>query len=77
MREKLFHCVNYQNMNKTNRSQDENPMTPIMAEPMVSYGVRSETRNSQKHVLRDDIHSAIDGEELLNLLRPRIKSLFK
>lgn len=73
----MFLCVNYLNMNKTNRYQDEKPMTPIMAEPVVAYEARSETRNSQERVLRDDIHSAIDGEELLNRLRPRIKSLFK
>lgn len=27
--------------------------------------------------LRNDINTAIDGEELLSRLRPRIKSLFK
>jgi len=64
-------------MNKTNRYQDENPMTPITAEPMVVYETRTEIENVQKLVLRNDMNSAIDGEELLSRLRPRIKSLFK
>ena len=71
--------VAIQDMDKinTNRYQDENPMTPIVSEPVVAYGYRRDTVNTQNVILRNDINTAIDGEELLSRLRPRIKSLFK
>ena len=52
-------------------------MTPIVSEPVVAYGYRRDTVNTQNVILRNDINTAIDGEELLSRLRPRIKSLFK
>ena len=61
----------------TNNQYQEDSITPIVDEPNVAYETRGNVFDSQNHVLRDDIHSAVDGEELLNRLRPRIKSLFE
>ena len=72
----LFLCKNIQNMN-TNNQYQEDSITPIVDEPNVAYETRGNVFDSQNHVLRVDIHSAVDGEELLNRLRPRIKSLFE
>jgi len=64
-------------MKRINRYQEENPKTPVVAEPVVIYGVRSEVDDYHEIASRNDINSAIDGEELLNRLRPRINSLFE
>lgn len=64
-------------MSKINRYKKKEPITPIVAESTVVYGVKRDVNECQGGDLRNDIYSAIDGEELLNRLRPRIKSLFK
>lgn len=64
-------------MKRINRYQEESPKTPIVAEPVVTYGVKNELNDFRKCASRNDMNSAIDGEELLNRLRPRIKSLFE
>lgn len=64
-------------MSKINRYQEKEPITHIVAEPTIVYGIKNEVNECREYTLRNDIHSAIDGEELLNRLRPRIKSLFK
>lgn len=64
-------------MKRINRYQEESPKTPIVAEPVVTYGVENELNDFRKCASRNDMNSAIDGEELLNRLRPRIKSLFE
>ncbi|MBO5015114.1 MAG: hypothetical protein J6C92_04800 [Bacteroidaceae bacterium] len=64
-------------MTTDNRYQEEEPITHIVSEPTVVYEVKSEVNEYREKKSRNDIHSAIDGEELLNRLRPRIKSLFE
>ena len=64
-------------MKKTTKYDVEYPVTPLVSEPMGAYGIRNEVSDRLKYTLRNDIKSVIEGEELLNRLRPRIKSLFK
>lgn len=64
-------------MKKATKYDEEYPVVPVVAEPMAVYGTRDGVRNCPKFISRNDIKSAIEGEELLNRLRPRIKSLFK
>ena len=64
-------------MKKATKYEVEYPVTPVVSEPVAAYGMRSEVSNSPRFTSRNDIKLAIEGEELLNRLRPRIKSLFK
>jgi len=64
-------------MKKIKKYQIEDSGTPIVAEPVIAYGSRSEADICRNYASRNDMKAAIDGDELLNRLRPRIKSLFK
>lgn len=48
----------------------------IASEPVVTYGAVRDISINTIAKSRDNINQAITGEELLNRLRPRIKSLF-
>lgn len=54
-------------MSKTKAYKEQEPAQQKASEPFVAYGANVVTGN------RDDVKSAITGEELLNKLRPRIK----
>lgn len=64
-------------MSTINRYQKEEQITHVVSEPAVVYEVKAEVNELREQTSRNDIHSAIDGEELLDRLRPRIKSLFE
>lgn len=64
-------------MKKIKKYQIEDSGTPIVAESVVAYGSRHEVNVCHNYASRNDMKAAIDGDELLNRLRPRIKSLFK
>ena len=57
--------------------QEETPQRSVVSEPVIVYGVKQEKIEYQEHTSRNDIMRSIDAEELLNRLRPRIKSLFE
>lgn len=59
-------------MDKPKAYKEQELVQQKAREPMVAYGSTNVVMES-----RDDIKSAISGEELLNKLRPRIKALFK
>lgn len=63
-------------MSKSKAYKEQKPVKLNASEPIVAY--TSNTIDSD-FVMgeRDNIESAISGEELLNRLRPRIKALFK
>ena len=62
---------------KVDEYQINDTKTQIVSEPVVAYRVQGETNILNNCTLRDDMKSAIEGEELLNRLRPRLKFLFK
>ncbi len=64
-------------MTKIKEYQIKDSGTPVVSEPVVAYGSRSKTDVCRNYAERNDMKAAIDGDELLNRLRPRIKSLFK
>lgn len=55
----------------------EDSPSPVVSEPSVTYFVQNDVNTCLEHVPNSDMESAVDGEELLNRLRPRIKSLFE
>ena len=57
-------------------SEIENPR-PIVSEPAMVYGIRREYSDKSDYSLRNELRSAITGEELITRLRPRIKTLFE
>lgn len=63
-------------MGKSKAYKEQKPVKQNASEPIVAY--TSNTIDSDiVSGERDNIESAISGEELLNRLRPRIKALFK
>lgn len=48
----------------------------VAAEPVIVYAVETEDSTCKVFTSRDDSNRSITGDELLNRLRPRIKSLF-
>lgn len=61
-------------MSKSKLYKEQEPVEQKVGEPMAVY---SKTDSGIAVKKRDNIESAISGEELLNRLRPRIKALFK
>lgn len=61
-------------MSKSKEYKKQEPIGQKVGEPMAVY---SKTGSGIAARKRDNIESAISGEELLNRLRPRIKVLFK
>ena len=61
-------------MSKSKSYKEQEPIGQKVGEPMAVY---SKTGSCIAVKKRDNIESAISGEELLDRLRPRIKALFK
>lgn len=61
-------------MSKSRSYKEQEPIGQKVGEPMAVY---SKTGSGIAVKKRDNIESAISGEELLDRLRPRIKALFK
>lgn len=63
-------------MGKSKVYKEQKPVKLNASEPIVAY---TSNKIDSDIVMgeRDNIESAISGEELLNRLRPRIKALFK
>lgn len=63
-------------MGKSKAYKEQKPVKLNASEPIVAY---TSNKIDSDFVMgeRDNIESAISGEELLNRLRPRIKALFK
>lgn len=63
-------------MGKSKAYKEQKPVQLNASEPIVAY---TSNKIDSDIVMgeRDNIESAISGEELLNRLRPRIKTLFK
>ena len=75
---KLIHLLNKKAFMESNNkySEIENPR-PIVSEPAMVYGIRRENSDKLDYSLRNELRSAITGEELITRLRPRIKTLFE
>lgn len=65
------------NMSNNKKYQIEDSSPSVISEPAATYCVSNEVDIYLKEVSNSDMASAIDGKELLNRLRPRIKSLFE
>lgn len=63
-------------MNKVKSYKKQELIEEEVGEPIVAYAGDEESLAAVAEK-RDDIKCAISGEELLNRLRPRIKTLFK
>lgn len=63
-------------MGKSKAYKEQKPVQQNASEPIVAY-TSNMIDSDIVMVERDNIESAISGEELLNRLRPRIKALFK
>ena len=62
---------------KNQKYPQETTTYTVVSEPAIAYGMKRESIVCQEHSSRNDILRAIDTEELLSRLRPRIKSLFE
>lgn len=61
-------------MSKSKAYKEQEPIQQKASEPIVAYSkIDSDIVTGE----RNDIKSAISGDELLNRLRPHIKALFK
>jgi len=64
-------------MESNNKYSEIEKPCPVVSEPAMVYGIRRENSGKSDYSLRNELKSAITGEELMTRLRPRIKTLFE